>query len=331
MTAPLSYLQAIRDAQIEEMERDPLVIVMGEDIRSNIYGSTGGLFERFGADRVLDTPMSETGFVGCGIGAAMTGLRPIVDMGMASFLYCATDQLVSQAAKNRYLFGGQARLPITIRAGLFYNRSNAGHHADRPYPMFMSVPGLKIIAPASPADAKGLLKSAIREDDPVLCFEDSTCWPCREVVPDGDHLEPIGVGRVRRRGTDATVVAISGAVLAAESAADALSKEGVSVEVIDPRTLVPMDYDLILASVARTGHLVVADPANRTCSAASEIAARAAEAIFDSLKGPVIRVTTPDTHIPFSRAMERQLYPSAERIAWALRKTLGLARLQKAV
>jgi pyruvate dehydrogenase E1 component beta subunit len=323
MSQVFSYLQAIRDAQAEEMERDPTVVLLGEDVRRNIYGSTGELFDKFGGDRVFDTPMSENGYLGCGVGAAMTGLRPIVDIGISSFLYCAADQIISQAAKNRYLFGGQAKVPLTIRAGVFYNRGNSAQHADRPHAFFMAIPGLKIITPASPADAKGLLKCAIREDDPVLCFEDATCWSQKEEIPDGEHLVPLGVGRIRRHGNDVTIVAIAGSVIHAVAASEELAKEGVSAEVIDPRTLVPLDRDLILGSAARTGRLVLVDTANRTCSAASEIAAIAVEEIFESLKAPIQRVTTPDVHVPFSRSMERPLYPNAERIAAAVRRALA--------
>ena len=318
----LSYLEAINQAQSEEMARDESVIVMGEDVRHALYGSTGGLYDRFGADRVLDTPISEVGFLGAGIGASMTGLRPIVDLGIASFVYVAMDQLVSQAAKSRYMFGGQANLPITIRAGMFYNISSAAHHSDRPYPMLMGVPGLKIIAPASPADAKGLLKSAIRENDPVICFEDAACWAGKEEVPDGDHIIPLGVGRIVQQGTDITLVTIAGARRASQAAAAALAKENISVEVIDPRTLVPLDIDMILASVAKTGRLVIVDPAHRTCSAAAEISALVAEYAFDCLKAPIRRVVTPDIQIPYSPALEKGMYPNEQSIIAAIRKSL---------
>jgi len=318
----LSYLEALNQAQAEEMDRDERVFLMGEDVRHALYGATGGLHARFGDERVRDTPISEVGFLGAGIGAAMTGMRPIVDLGIASFVYVAMDQIVSHAAKSRYMFGGQASIPVTIRAGMFYNNSSAAHHSDRPYPMLMGVPGIKIIAPGSPADAKGLLKAAIREDDPVICFEDVNCWGKREEVPDGDHVVPLGVGRLVREGSDVTLVTISGARGPAEGAADLLAKEGISVEVIDPRTLVPLDRDMILNSVAKTGRLVIADPAHRTCSVASEIAAIAAEEVFDSLRAPIQRVVTPDIQIPFSRSLEQGLYPTRERIVDAIRRIL---------
>jgi pyruvate dehydrogenase E1 component beta subunit len=318
-----TYLQAIHEAQREEMARDDRVIIIGEDLRRNLFGTASGFVEEFGQERVRDVPLSENGFVGVAVGAAMTGLRPIVDITIASFMYCAMDQLVSQAAKNRYMFGGQASIPVVYRAAMFYAGPIAAHHADRPYPMFMNVPGLKIIAPSAPADMKGLLKAAIREDDPVLCFEDQALWGVREPIPDGDHVVPLGSAAVKRAGNDVTVVAISGAVEIALRAADALSEEGISVEVVDPRSLVPLDVPTILGSVARTGRLVVVDPAHRTCSAASEIAAIAAEEAFSDLRAPVVRVTTPDTQIPFSPALLTSLLPDVDAVVAAVRRVIA--------
>ena len=191
-TRRINYLGAIMEAQLEEMRRDPSVIIMGEDIRASVFGTTDGFLEEFGPARVRNTPISELGFCGAAIGAAMTGLRPIVDLTISSFLFVAMDQFVSQAAKNRYMFGGQASIPVVYRATMFYGNAMAAHHSDRPYPMFMGVPGLKIITPSSPYDVKGLLKSAIRDDDPVLCFEDQTVWAGRGEVPDGEYLIPLG-------------------------------------------------------------------------------------------------------------------------------------------
>jgi pyruvate dehydrogenase E1 component beta subunit len=315
-----SYLDAIYDAQYEEMRRDDRVFVMGEDIRSNVFGSSGGLLEAFGPDRVRDTPISEAGFVGAAAGASMVGLRPIVDLTIASFIYPAMDQLVSIIAKSRYLYGGQATLPLVIRAAMFYNNGSSAQHSDRPYPMLMCVPGLKIIVPSNARDAKGLLKSAIRDNNPVIFFEDSTIWSSKsEIEEDADFLIPLGTADVKRVGTDVTVVAIAGSVSLALAAAKAVEKEGISVEVIDPRSLAPMDTETILQSVRKTGRLVAVDPAHRTCSAASEIAAIVAESAFGHLRAPVLRVTTPNTHIPYSPGLERQLYPSALSIAEAVR------------
>jgi pyruvate dehydrogenase E1 component beta subunit len=303
------------------MRRDPHVILMGEDVRSGVYGGTGGLIDEFGPQRVLDTPLSEAGFVGAAVGAAMTGLRPIVDMSVASFVYVAMDQFISQVAKNRYMFGGQANIPVVYRAGMFYGASSGAHHSDRPYPMFMNVPGLKIVAPTTPYDIKGILKTAVRGEDPVLCFEDGTLWSRKGPVPEEEYLIPLGEADVKRVGGDATIVAIAGSVIHALDAAERLAGEGISVEVIDPRSLVPLDMATICQSVQKTGRLVVADPAHRTCSAASEIAATIAEESFWDLRAPIVRVTTPDIQIPFSPTMEQGLYPDAVSIANAVRHT----------
>ncbi|MDT0263223.1 alpha-ketoacid dehydrogenase subunit beta [Jatrophihabitans lederbergiae] len=330
----MSYLGAIGAAQREAMDADSRVIIMGEDVEANVYGTTGAgksravegdFLQLYGHDRIRNTPISEEIIVGAAAGAAMTGLRPIVDLSYSSFLYLAMDQFVNQVAKNRYMFGGQASLPVVFRSAMFYGLNTGAHHSDRPYPMFMNVPGLKIIAPASPSDAKGLLRSAIDSDDPVLSFEACPLWSMKEEVDEAEYRIPLGVGRTVRSGSDVTVVAVSGAVPEAAFAADQLADEGVSVEVFDPRTLVPLDVAGILESVRRTGRLVVADPAHRTCSAASEIAAIVAEHAFPSLRAPIARVTTPDMQIPFSPALEKQLYPNRITIAAAVRKTLELS------
>jgi len=319
-----SFLEAIRDAQYEEMKRDPSVFMMGEDLTTNLFGATTGFVEAFGVERVRNTPISEAGFIGAAAGAAMVGMRPIVDVTIASFIYPAMDQLISIIAKSRYLYGGQARVPLVLRLSMFYGNSTAAQHSDRPYPMLMGVPGLKIILPSNARDMKGLLKSAVRDDDPVLCFEDSSLWSSKMEVPDGeDVLVPFGQAEVKREGTDVTVVALAGAVPQALAAATALAQEGVSVEVIDPRTLVPLDVATILRSVRKTGRLVAVDPAHRTCSAASEIAAIVAEQAFDALRAPVLRVTTPDTHIPFSPPLEARLFPTRESITAAIHSVVG--------
>jgi acetoin:2,6-dichlorophenolindophenol oxidoreductase subunit beta len=324
------FLEAIRDAQFEEMERDPRVFMMGEDLTTNLFGATTGFVEAFGAERVRNTPISEAGFVGAAAGAAMVGMRPIVDITIASFIYPAMDQLISIIAKSRYLYGGQARLPLVLRLSMFYGNSTAAQHSDRPYPMLMGVPGLKIILPSNARDMKGLLKSAVRDDDPVVCFEDSGLWSSKMEVPEGeDALVPLGQAEVKREGTDVTVVALAAAVPQALAAAAALAEEGVSVEVIDPRTLVPLDVPTILRSVRKTGRLVAVDPAHRTCSAASEIAAIVAELAFDALRAPVLRVTTPDVHIPFSPPLEARLFPTQQSISAAIRSVAGYDRARR--
>lgn len=332
----MSYLGAIGAAQREAMEADERVIIIGEDVEANVYGTMGGgksrsdegdFLQLFGRNRIRNTPISEEGIVGAAAGAAMTGLRPIVDLSYSSFLYMAMDQFVNQVAKNRYMFGGQASMPVVFRSAMFYGLNTGAHHSDRPYPMFMNVPGLKIIAPASPSDAKGLLRAAIDSDDPVLVFEAVLLWGLKEEVDDEEYRIPLGVARVVREGTDVTVVAISGSVPEALGAARVLEEEGLSVEVIDPRTLVPLDTETILRSVRKTGRLVVAEPAHRTCGAAGEIAAIVAEEAFDSLTAPIVRVTAPDMQIPFSPSLEKQMYPTKLTIAAAARRVAGLTPL----
>ncbi|MGI3786034.1 MAG: alpha-ketoacid dehydrogenase subunit beta, partial [Janthinobacterium lividum] len=327
----MSYLGAIGAAQREAMDADERVIIMGEDVEANVYGTTGAgksrsdkgdFLQRYGANRIRNTPISEEIIVGAAAGAAMTGLRPVVDLSYSSFLYLAMDQFVNQVAKNRYMFGGQASFPVVFRSAMFYGLNTGAHHSDRPYPMFMNVPGLKIIAPASPSDAKGLLRAAIDSDDPVLSFEACPLWGLKEEVSEEEYRIPLGIGRTVREGDDVTVVAISGSVPEAAAAADALEAEGISVEVFDPRTLVPMDVEGILASVRRTGRLVVADPAHRTCGAAAEVSALVAEHAFAALRAPIVRVTTPDMQIPFSPSLEKQLYPSRTTIAAAVRSVV---------
>lgn len=313
----ITYLQAIREAIRDEMRRDPRTFVMGED--PSIWGTANGLTEEFGSERVRCTPISEAGFIGAAAGAAIAGSRPIVDVTMASFIYCAMDQVVSIISKSRYLFGGQASVPLVLRLGVFYGIGAAAQHSDRPYPIFMGIPGLKIIVPSTPYDVKGLLKSAIRDDDPVLCFEDAMLWTMKGDVPDDDFLVPIGKAAIRRIGSDVSLIAIAGMNRHALAAADQLAREGISAEVIDLRSLVPLDRETILESVKKTGRLVIVDVANRTCSVASEIAATVAEESFWDLKAPIMRVTTPDTHIPYSTALEPMLYPNSSKIVAAIR------------
>ena len=319
--AVITFVQAINEAIIEEMRRDESVIMMGEDIRRAVYGATAGLFDEFGEKRVMDTPLSESGFFGAAVGAAVVGMRPIVET-LSSFIWVAMDQVVSQAAKMRYMFGGQAKIPVVFRATMYYGGGAAAHHSDRNYPMFMNVPGLKIVVPSNPADMKGLLKTAIRDDDPCMVFEDGTLFGTRGEVPEGEFLVPFGEANVLRRGTDCTVVAIAGSVQLALDAAEELEVEGVSVEVIDPRTLVPLDKGAILESVTKTGRLVIADPAHRVCSAASEISAVVAEEGFWSLRAPIGRVASEQVNIPYSPVLEKLVYPTKEKIVAAVRRTL---------
>ena len=314
----LTYMEAIVEAQLEELNRDENVVLIGEDLA--IYGD-GKVMESFGESRIWCAPISENSFCGVAVGAAMTGLRPIVALNIASFMYLASDQIINQAGKLHFMTGGQMQVPAVFRCTTFHDSFIAAQHSDRPYPMFMNAPGLKIIAPTTPADMKGLLKSAIRDNDPVVVFEDKNLWTVKgEVSTDPDYLVPIGKADIKCEGTDITVVAISGAQTPALRAAKALEKEGISVEVIDPRTLVPLDKDTILNSVAKTGKLVLVDNANQTCNAASEIAAIVAEEAFNYLKAPIIRLSTPDVHPAASPALEKGLYPTKEAISEAIRK-----------
>jgi pyruvate dehydrogenase E1 component beta subunit len=319
----VTYLEAVNEALAEEMERDESVFLMGEDISWNMMGESGGLVDRFGSERVRDTPISEAGFVGAGAGAAMVGMRPVVHMLIAPFIYVAFDQIVSIIAKSTYLYGGQAKLPITLIAPMLYGGGNAAQHSDRPYPTLMTIPGLKLIAPANPYDVKGMLKAAIREDDPVISFEDASLWTSRAEVPDEDYLVPLGKAAILREGNDVTIVAVAGAVAHALAAAEQLDGERVSAEVLDLRSIVPMDREAILESVAKTGRLVVVDMAHEMGSVASEVSAVVAQEGFWSLQAPIVRVTTPHVHIPYSQPLERSLYPNAEKIAAAARQVMG--------
>jgi len=317
----VTYMNAVVQAIREEMRANPRVFVMGEDAQSGIYGDFG--LQEFGPERIRNTPISEAGFFGAGIGAALTGMRPIVDATASTFLYCAMDQIVNQAAKSRYMFGGQASIPIVIRSFVVYGGAAAAHHSDRPWGLFAQCPGLKIIVPSTPYDAKGLMKSAIRDDNPVLWIEDANLWGRRGEVGDRDYTVPIGRADIKREGSDVTVVALAASVHHSLETAKKLESEGISLEVVDIRTVVPLDRSTILASVRKTGRLVVVDPAPGMCSVASEVAASVAETAFASLKGPVVRLTAPDLPVPFSPDLERLMFPTVEQIAAAARKLCG--------
>ncbi|MBJ83636.1 MAG: alpha-ketoacid dehydrogenase subunit beta [Acidimicrobiaceae bacterium] len=320
------FVEAINQAIGEEMRRDENVFIMGEDIRRAVYGATADLLTEFGDKRVLDTPLSENGFFGAAIGASLVGLRPIVET-LTSFMWVGMDQLISQAAKMRYMFGGQATLPVVYRATMFYGGGSAAHHSDRSYPMFMNMPGIKIVVPSNPADMKGLLKSAVRDDDPTIVFEDGTLFGMRGDIPDdselpqGELVVPFGEAKIIREGSDCTIVGIAGSVNVAVTAADQLAGAGISVEVIDPRTLVPFDKQTVLDSVEKTGRLVIVDPAHKVCSAASEIASIVAEEGFWSLQAPIQKVASEQVHIPFSPALEKLVYPNVEKVINAVNRT----------
>ena len=313
------FAEAINEAIAEEMRRDSSVFIMGEDIRLSVYGATANLYKEFGEERVLDTPLSENGFFGAAIGASLVGMRPIVET-VTSFMWVAMDQLISQAAKMRYMFGGQATLPVVYRASMMYGSGSAAHHSDRPYPMFMNMPGIKIAVPANSTDAKGLLKTAVRDDDPVIIFEDANLYGTRSEMLE-DEI-PFGKAEIVKSGTDCTIVGIAASVNLSLDVANNLEKEGISCEVVNPRTLVPLDKETILKSVEKTGRLVIVDPAHKVCSAASEISSIVAEEGFWDLQSPIIKVASEQVHIPYAPSLEKLVYPNVDKVSKAVKKTL---------
>jgi acetoin:2,6-dichlorophenolindophenol oxidoreductase subunit beta len=317
------FIHAMREGLAEEMRRDPTVFVMGEDVKISVFGIERGLADEFGPERIRNTPISEEVITGAALGAAASGMRPVADLMMSNFMYLAMEPLANQAAKLHYMTGGQIRMPAVFLAALGAPGGNAAHHSDSPYPMYMNLGCIKVVLPSEPYDAKGLLKSAIRDNNPVIFFYHCALGGSLGEVPDEEHLVPIGVADVKREGSDATVVAIGWMVKRSLQAAEILAGEGISIEVIDPRSLVPLDVDTILKSVAKTGRLVVVDEARQMCSAASEISASVAQRGFDYLKAPIERVTTPNLPIPFSPPMEKLVVPDADRIAQAVRKALA--------
>lgn len=313
----ITYAQGALEAVAEEMRRDPKIFYLTTD-------AIPSLVEEFGEQRARATPITEGAFTGMAIGAAGSGFRPIVDWRQVTFSFVAMDQIVNQASKIHYMFGGQAKFPILFRAGVGGGTRLAAQHSQSPYSMFMNLSGLKIILPSTPADAKGLLKSAIRDNNPVISFESNRLAGYKGKVPDGDHTVPIGKADVKRTGSDVTVVALAWLVHEALAAAETLAKEGVSVEVVDPRTLVPMDADTIRASVRKTGRLVVADEAGPTAGASAEIATLVAEdpATFARLKAPVKRVCALPVPIPYSPVLEDHVFPDRHCITAGVREVL---------
>ena len=328
----LSMVNAVGEAMRQAMEADPSVIVLGEDVvggagrggakentMGGSFGATKSLFPLFGANRVRDTPISEAGFVGAGVGAAAAGLRPVVDAMWADFTGLAFDQIYNQAAKMSYMFGGQARLPLTIRVAMGSGLSAAAQHSGTLYAIYAHLPGLKVVVPSTPYDAKGLLLEAIFDDSPVLFFEHLKLYVTQGPVPEEPYRVPLGVADVRRAGSDVTIVAIAAMVARALEAAEQLAGESISAEVIDPRTLSPLDEETIIGSVAKTGALVVVDESPPRCSVASEIAATVSERAFDLLNGPVRRVTAPHAPVPFSPSLENAYAPSVQAIVEAVK------------
>ena len=319
----MNFIQAINTALAEELRHDSTTFMMGLDIWVGAFGATSGLTDEFGAERILNAPISEAGYAGAGVGAAMAGMRPIVEIEFASFFYCCWDQVCNQAAKLRYMSGGQADMPITFRAVCGAVGSAAAQHSETVYSQFMSVPGLKIVVPSGAYDMKGLLKSAIRDNNPVLVFEHLKLGRSREEVPDDEYLVPIGQAAVKREGSDVTIIAIGYMVPQALKAAKSLEEDGISAEVIDPRSLIPLDEETILSSVAKTHNVLVVDEGHLRCGAAAEISAVIADKGFDSLDAPVKRLAAPDVPIPFSPPMEKFILPNDKKITATVKEMLG--------
>ena len=316
-------IHAINSALSEELERDESVILFGEDVGISLFGDTRGLQEKFGLDRIRDTPLSESLIASMAVGAAATGLRPICHLMFGNFLYTAWDSIANQAAKFRYMSGGQVRLPLVYMAVFGGGRSQGGQHSDAMHPMLMNLGGLKVVLPATPADAKGLLKSAIRDDNPVVFLQSAGRGGELGDVPDGEHLVPIGKAEVKREGSDVTIVAIGAMVRIALRAADVLSGTGISAEILDPRTVAPLDREAILISVAKTRRLVIVDEARESCGAASQVAAIVADEGFGLLRSPIRRLTTPNVPMPYSPPLEKELLPTDERLVAVVRELIN--------
>jgi acetoin:2,6-dichlorophenolindophenol oxidoreductase subunit beta len=320
MAKEMMYGEAIATAIIEEMQRDPNVV---------FYGQNMGMTERdpmlkmFGKDRIRITPISETAEMGVAIGAAITGLRPIVELWMSEFMLVAFDQVLNEAPRLRYMSGGQVKIPVVFKAGYGFAAGWAGQHSNCTYHLFMGTPGLKVALPSTPADAKGLMKSAIRDDNPVIFLQHFLLTLEKGEVPGGDHVIPFGLADVKRGGTDVTIVATGWMVQKSLNAADQLAKEGISIEVVDPRTLAPLDVETIVGSVKKTGRLVLVDQAPRHASVAIQIAGEVAERGFSYLKAPVRLVTAADTPVPFSEPLENFVLPNEEKIVQAVRSVLS--------
>lgn len=327
----ISYSEAIREALAEEMSRDPHVFIMGEDVGAfgGVFGVTQGLFAEFGPERVKDTPISEAVIIGAALGAALVGMRPVAEIMFGDFVTVAMDQLVNQAAKARYMSGGKAKVPLTIRVATGAPGSAAAQHSQSVEGWFLNVPGLKIVIPATPYDAKGLLKAAIRGEDPVLFFEHKMLYAARGEVPDTeeDYVIPFGQAAIRRAGNDITLIALGGMVQPALTAAEQLAaQQHISVEVIDPRTLVPFDKETVLTSIQKTGRVMIVHEAHRRGGPGAEIAAMIAEEAVQWLDSPIVRVAAKNVPLPYSPVLEQYVLPSVSDIVQAA-KNLAEYRL----
>jgi acetoin:2,6-dichlorophenolindophenol oxidoreductase subunit beta len=321
----LTFGQAIREALAEEMRRDPRVFIIGEDVAEagTVFKVLSGLVDEFGRERVIDSPISEAGITGIGVGAAMTGMRPVVDIMFGDFITLAMDQIVNQAAKVHYMSGGKLRVPLVIRTTMGATRRSAAQHSQSLYAWVAHIPGLKVVLPATPADAKGLLKSAIRDDSPVVFFEDKMMYQLKGPVPDGEYTIPLGAADVRRAGTDVTIVATSSMVHVALEAAARLDGTGISAEVVDPRTLLPLDTETLIASAQKTGRVIVVDEGYQQYGVTAEIASVIADGAFDSLDAPVQRIGAMNVPVPFSPVLEDQTVPTAETVVMAATRLCG--------
>jgi len=318
----LRFAEALNEALREEMRADPTVFVLGEDVgvSDGTFGVTAGLLKEFGAARVIDTPISENTMVGAAIGAAMVGARPVVEIMFFDFITLAMDQIVNLGAKIRYMSGGQVKVPCVIRAAFGARYVNGATHVQSLEAFFQHVPGIKVVLPSNPADAKGLLKAAVRDDNIVLFLENKGLYLMRDDVPPGEHVVPLGQARVAREGADVTVLAYSAMVQHALTAADHLAREGIRAEVLDLRTLVPLDREAILASVRKTHRAVIAHEACRRGGPGAELGMLICEEAFDALDAPVARVGAADVPVPFSPPLKRRVVPEAEEIVEAVRK-----------
>jgi acetoin:2,6-dichlorophenolindophenol oxidoreductase subunit beta len=321
-TREMTFAQAINEALREELARDPAVFIVGEDVAEagTPFKVLSGLVDEFGPERVLDSPISEAGITGLGVGAAMTGMRPVVDIMFGDFLTLVMDQLANQAAKTHYMSGGRLKVPLTVRTTMGATRRSAAQHSQSLHAWVAHVPGLKVVLPSTPADAKGLLKTAIRDDNPVVFVEDKMDYAVKGEVPDGEYTIPFGVADVKREGEDVTIVATSSMVRVALAAAEQLDADGISAEVIDPRTLVPLDRNGLVASAQKTGRAIVVDEGHRGYGASAELAAVIAEGAFWSLDAPVRRLAALDVPIPFSPPLEDVTVPTPDLVAQTVRE-----------
>ena len=320
----MTMLGAITDAMATEMRNDDRVVVFGEDVgkKGGVFGTTAGLQEEFGETRCFDTPLSECGIIGTGIGMAVYGMRPIAEIQFLDFIYPAFDQIVSEAAKMRYRSGGEYTCPMVIRSPYGGGIRGGHYHSQSSEAYFCHTPGLKVVIPSTPADAKGLLISSIRDEDPVMFLEPKRIYrTSKDEVPEGEHVVPLSRGRVAREGTDCTVIAYGSMVGVCQAAADELAKQGKSVEIIDPRTLVPLDENIVIDSVKKTGRCAVVYEAPKTCGYGAEIAALVAEQAIEYLEGPIVRVAGFDT--PFPYTLENLYMPDVRRIVQGIQKTFN--------